>query len=47
MPDALDQIVHADQAFYIVHTRSGIQGAAGDAYQLAVPGQPTARRAKT
>ena len=28
MPDALNQIVHADQVFYIVHTPSGIQGAA-------------------
>jgi len=42
MPDALNQIVHADQVFYIVHTRSGIQGAAADAYQLAVRGLNTA-----
>jgi hypothetical protein len=38
MPDALNQIVHADQALYIDRTRSGIQGAA-PTYQPAVPGQ--------
>ena len=37
MPDALKQIFHADQLFSIVHTRSGIQGAAAEAYQLAIP----------
>jgi hypothetical protein len=30
MPDALNYVVHADQDFYIRHTRSGIQGAAAD-----------------
>jgi hypothetical protein len=47
MPKALKQIFHAKQLFSFFHARSRIQGAAAEAYQLAVPGLNTAFRAKT
>ena len=46
MPEALNQIVHADQAFYTLSARDPESKARPPTYHLAVPGQTTARRAK-
>jgi hypothetical protein len=46
MPKALKQDFHAKQLSSIFHAPSRIQGAAAEAYQLAVPGLNIAYRAK-